>query len=124
VFWWVVVWCWGRWWLMRGWRFVNVSCWGIALPAALLSFASPKESRQRKGDPWLRGRLCRLLCATQNRRGLRNSGLWPSNSPRPFSASFCVARRSTRGWKGVTVLLVVPTQKIGLFFELTVTDAA
>jgi hypothetical protein len=44
------------------------------LRASVLSFASPKESSQRKGDPGLRGWLRQLPCATRNRRGLRNSG--------------------------------------------------
>jgi hypothetical protein len=56
--------------------------WGSALLAGVLSFASPKESSQRKGDPRLRGRLRRLPCATRNAGRLRNSGLRPSNSPR------------------------------------------
>jgi hypothetical protein len=56
--------------------------WGSALLAGILSFASPKESSQRKGDPRLRGRLRRLPCATRNAGRLRNSGLRPSNSPR------------------------------------------
>ena len=64
-----------------------------ALKAGVLSFASPKESSQRKGDPKLHGRLRRLPCATRNRQGLRNSGLRPSDSPRPFSR--CVLRCST-----------------------------
>ena len=76
--------------------------WGSALLAGVLSFASPKESSQRKGDPRLRGRRCRLPCATRRWRGLRNSGLRPSDSPRPFSASACVARRVTRGPDGNT----------------------
>ena|SRR6185369_3748610 len=56
--------------------------WGSALLAGLLSFASPKESSQRKGDPGLRGRRCRLPCATRQAGRLRNSGLRPSDSPR------------------------------------------
>jgi hypothetical protein len=45
---------------------------GSALRAGVLSFASPKESSQRKGDPWV-GAL-RVPCATRQARGLRNSG--------------------------------------------------
>jgi len=70
---------------------------GSAWRAGILSFASPKESSQRKGDPRLRGRRCRLPCATRCWRGLRNSGLRPSDSPRPLSAISSVARRSTWG---------------------------
>ena len=46
-----------------------------------LSFASPKESKQRKGDP---GSVpaARVPCATRNAGRLRNSGLCPSNSAR------------------------------------------
>ncbi len=68
-----------------------------ALRAGVLSFASPKESSQRKGDPRLRGRLRRLPCATRCWRGLRNSALRASDSPRPLSAISSVARRSTWG---------------------------
>ncbi len=39
----------------------------------------------------------RVPCATRNRRGLRNSGLRPSDSPRPLSAAFCVAQRLPGG---------------------------
>ena len=59
-----------------------------ALPAGMLSFASPKESSQRlllaqlKGDPNLRGRLRRLPCATQRNGRLRNSARWASDSAR------------------------------------------
>jgi len=53
-----------------------------ALPAGMLSFASPKESSQRKGDPNLRGRLRRLPCATRRAGRLRNSARWASDSPR------------------------------------------
>ncbi len=35
-------------------------------------------------------------CATRDWRGLRNSGLRPSDSPRPFSAIPCVARHLAR----------------------------
>ena len=53
-----------------------------ALPAGILSFASPKESSQRKGDPNLRGRLRRLPCATRRAGRLRNSARWASDSAR------------------------------------------
>jgi len=55
---------------------------GSALRAGILSFASPKESSQRKGDPRLRGRLRRLPCATRRAGRLRNSALRASDSPR------------------------------------------
>jgi len=72
-----------------------------ALRAGVLSscFAKKKVAKE-EGDPRLRGRLRRLPCATRCWRGLRNSGLRPSNSPRPLSAISSVARRSTWGpWK-------------------------
>ena len=37
---------------------------------------------KKKATPALRGRLCRLPCATQQAGRLRNSGLRPSDSPR------------------------------------------
>ena len=49
---------------------------------------SAKKRRPQVGAP-LRG----VPCATQVGRGLRNSGLRPSNSARPFPARPCVARR-------------------------------
>ena len=39
----------------------------------------------------------RVPCATRRWRGLRNSGLCPSDSARPLSANACVARRLPRG---------------------------
>ena len=80
----------------------HLLAWGSALLAGVLSFASPKESSQRKGDPGLCARLRRVPCATRHWRGLRNSALRASDSPRPFSASACVARRATRGTDGNT----------------------
>ena len=61
------------------------------------SFASPKESTQRKGDP--RFVALRVPCVTRNDRPLRNSGSYkqytngllrcsPSNSPRGHLLSF------------------------------------
>ncbi len=38
---------------------------GSALPAGVLSFASPKESSQRKGDPWVGAPLRGVPCATR-----------------------------------------------------------
>ena len=62
----------------------------------LLFLASPRKSKQKEGDP---GSVpaTPVPCATRDRRGLRNSGLRPSNSPRPFSASPCVARHLPKG---------------------------
>jgi hypothetical protein len=63
-----------RFWYL-GTRLVGLGelAWGSALLAALLSFASPKESKQRKGDP---GSVpaAPVPCATRLTRGLRNSG--------------------------------------------------
>jgi len=55
---------------------MGVSCFERGVPplrGGLLSFASPKESKQRKGDP---GSVpaAPVPCATRNWRGLRNSG--------------------------------------------------
>ncbi len=38
---------------------------GSASPAGVLSFASPKESSQRKGDPWVGAGLRPVPCATR-----------------------------------------------------------
>jgi len=45
-----------------------------ALRAGVLSFASPKESSQRKGDPRVGAGQSPVPCATRLKRGLRNSG--------------------------------------------------
>ena len=57
------------------------------LRGALLSFASPKESKQRKGDP---GSVpaAPVPCATRNAGRLRNSGLRPSDSARRLPPAF------------------------------------
>ncbi len=83
--------CWRRCWMssdmvwLSQWLFLDrSSAWFRACGAGVLSFASPKESSQRKGDPRLRGRLRRLPCATRRAGRLRNS-VWlrqPSDSPR------------------------------------------
>ena len=52
-----------------------------------------KKEAKEKATPALRGRLCRLPCATRAAGRLRNSGLRPSDSPRPFPR--CVLRCST-----------------------------
>ena len=41
-----------------------------------------KKVAKEKATPALRGRLCRLPCATREAGRLRNSGLRPSDSPR------------------------------------------
>jgi hypothetical protein len=65
---------------------MGVSCFERGVPplrGGLLSFASPKESKQRKGDP---GSVPAALvpCATRFGRGLRNSGLKPLRQCSPF----------------------------------------
>ena len=52
-----------------------------------------KKVAKEKATPALRGRLCRLPCATREAGRLRNSGLRPSNSPRrlPPAALRCSA---------------------------------
>ena len=69
--------------------------------AGVLSFAWPKESSQRKGHPRVGAPRCGVPCATRRTRGLRNSGLRPSDSPRPFPAPACVAQRLSGGRKSV-----------------------
>jgi hypothetical protein len=66
---------------------MGVSCFELGVPplrGVLLSFASPKESKQRKGDP---GSVpaAPIPCATRFGRGLRNSGLKPLKQCSPFS---------------------------------------
>ena len=65
---------------------MGFSCFEQGVPplrGVLLSFASPKESKQRKGDP---GSVpaSRVPCATRLGRGLRNSGLKPLKQCSPF----------------------------------------
>ena len=65
---------------------VNISFYWAEVPRlrrVLLSFASPKESKQRKGDP---GSVpaSRVPCATRFGRGLRNSGLKPLKQCSPI----------------------------------------
>ncbi len=56
---------------------------GSALRACVLSscFAKKKVAKE-EGDPRLRGRRCRLPCATRSAGRLRNSALRASDSPR------------------------------------------
>jgi len=56
-----------------------------ALRAGVLSFASPKESSQRKGEPGLPSGVAGCSALLGRSGGLRNSGLGPSDSARPFS---------------------------------------
>ena len=63
-----------------------------------------KKVAKEEGDP---GSVpaAPVPCATRCWRGLRNSGLRPSDSPRPFPASPCVARHLPRGPKSVAARL-------------------
>src|SRR5574343_1306514 len=58
-------------------------------------------------------------CATRRWRGLRNSALRASNSPRPFSANTCVARRLPRGPVNHPAQWSFRFFKVGHFFGLT-----
>ena len=84
-----------------------------ALTAGVLSFASPKESSQRKGDPDLRGRRCRLPCATRRAGRLRNSPLRSSDSARrlPPALLRCSALQ-TGDPRSVTAETPAPTKNI------------
>ena len=70
--------------------------WGFRLEGVLLSFASPKESKQRKGDPGgcagfagsLRYSECRAACLNSPAAQTRQA-----DCPRPS----CVAQRLPRG---------------------------
>jgi len=67
-----------------------------ALRAAYFLLLRQKKVSKEKAtlvDAPLRG----VPCATRLGRGLRNSALRASNSPRPLSAQTCVAQRLTRG---------------------------
>ncbi len=68
-----------------------------ALTAGVLSFASPKESSQRKGDPRVDAGLCPVPCATRRAGRLRNSGLRPSDSPRRLPPARLRCSASPRG---------------------------
>ena len=83
-----------------------------ALTAGVLSFASPKESSQRKGDPRVDAGLRPVPCATRRaghpkstssrcfaslRARLRNSGLRPSDSPRRLPPARLRCSASSRG---------------------------
>ena len=74
----------------------RVSRWVPPLRGVSIFLASPRKSKQKEGDP---GSVSPsgIPCATRFERGLRNSGLRPSNSPRPLSAQTCVARHLPRG---------------------------
>ena len=68
-----------------------------ALTAGVLSFASPKESSQRKGDPRVDAGLCPVPCATRRAGRLRNSGLRPSDRPRRLPPARLRCSASSRG---------------------------
>ena len=71
--------------------------------------AKKKYPRRRRAH--CVARLRRGLCAAQPQRGLRNSGLRPSDSPRPFSVASCAARRR-RGQEGKPICDQPPTVSI------------
>jgi len=78
---------------------MGVSCFEQGFPplrGVLLSFASPKESKQRKGDP---GSVpaTRVPCATRNAGRLRNSGLRPSDSARRLPPAFLRCSAPSKG---------------------------
>ncbi len=76
---------------------------GSALRAGVLSFASPKESSQRKGDPEGGAGFAGSLRYSAGRAVCQNSPAaqtWQTEIPRPT----CVAQRLPRGPKGVTRL--------------------
>lgn len=78
----------------------NVSCFAAvfrACGAGVLSFASPKESSQRKGDPVFGAGLRPVPCATRAWRGRRKLGAAPLKHACPLSAKPCVARHLSRG---------------------------
>jgi len=55
---------------------------GSALWAGVLSFASPKESSQRKGDPWVGAGLCPVPCATRQAGRLAKLACGSDNASR------------------------------------------
>ena len=72
---------------------IIAQAWGSALLAGVLSFASPKESSQRKGDPWLCARLRRVPCATRNAGRLAKLACGSDNASRlPPALLRCSAR--------------------------------
>jgi len=81
------------------WFFFEFRGRDIRPAADLLSFASPKESKQRKGDP--------TVCDPSLRYGqpaVLDSGGGPQNSLRsnscgPDPACICAPRRIQKGWK-------------------------
>ena len=88
----------GNGWLPQWWRnegYVE-SAWGSALLAGVLSFASPKESSQRKGDPWVGARCAGSLRYSASRAACLNSPAAQTRQadcPRPT----CVAQHLSRG---------------------------
>ena len=67
-----------------------------ALRAAYFLLLRQKKVSKEKATPGLVS-PSGIPCATPDWRGLRNSARRASNSPRPFSASPCVARHLARG---------------------------
>ena len=57
--------------------------WGSALRAGVLSFASPKESSQRKGDPWV-GAGCAGSLRYSGLAGAAELGAAPLRQSSPF----------------------------------------
>ena len=85
---------------------------GVAPAGDSLSFASPKESKQRKGDP--------TVCVPSLRYGqpaVLDSGGGPQNSLRsnscgPDPACICAPRRIQKGWERAAFALARPQQPI------------
>jgi hypothetical protein len=67
--------------------------------ATHLSLASPRESKQREGDPT----VCvptlalRATCGAHSRWGLRKLARWAQTARSPFSSVCCAPRRSQKG---------------------------
>ena len=84
---------------------------GLAPAGELLSFASPKESSQRKGDPTVCDPPLRY-----GQPGVLDSGGGPQNSLRsnscgPDPASICAPRRIQKGWERAAFALARPQDK-------------
>jgi hypothetical protein len=102
------------------WPEVFVPFLGLGFPRlrrVLLSFASPKESKQRKGDPGS-APAAPVPCATRLTRGLRNSGF----ALRQCSPFFRASLRCSAPLKGPGKPsgLDRPFFDFGLFFGSTV----
>lgn len=84
-----------------------------ALPAGILSFASPRKSGQKEGDPYGNAPLRGVPCATHPAGRLRNSARWASDSacripPADLrcSASAKVPRNTPRSLNAATLHFV------------------